>query len=341
MKVNIGIQRILACLNNIILDFVNTQNTIYTGSRSNGVYKSTDNGNTWTSISYAAAPTISGFNAYGFDKIGNSMMCVGTYGEMVKSTNSGANWATLLYRRSLANLNGDLYVQSSTGRIIAVGDDQDQPDAILDSPDGGQSWFPANFNISSYCSAIFMINPTTGYVCGRWGLFYKTTNGGKSWVSVWTLAGSFPDGIKMFTPSYGIFIGDPTGTGQPYQFRYTKDSGSTWQLSPTAPIATSEFGVINAFDFIDTNRIWVGSANTITTDTTAKIYRTRTGINGTWTYSEVSGLATTSGFYWQAIAFVDSLNGMAGSNSGNIIRTTDGGVTWTPATIPSGLKGAL
>jgi photosystem II stability/assembly factor-like uncharacterized protein len=210
--------------------------------------------------------------------------------------------------------------------------------------DGGKTWESKNTGIPSGTgmygvSAVDSLNCIVGWLAssGTPATIYRTTDGGKSWTSVWTLAGSFPDGIKMFSPSYGVFIGDPTGNAKPYQFRYTIDSGKTWNLSPTSPIATSEFGVINAFDFIDTNRIWVGSANTLATGTTAKIYKTTTGINGTWSSASVSGTKGAQGLYFQAIAFVDTIHGMAGSNNSNIVKTTDGGATWTPVVIPSGL----
>jgi photosystem II stability/assembly factor-like uncharacterized protein len=210
---------------------------------------------------------------------------------------------------------------------------------------GGATWELKNTGLGASgdlygISATDSLNCWVGWLktTGTPASIYRTTNGGTSWTSQWSLAGSFPDGIKMFTPSYGIAIADPTASGQPYQFRYTTNGGSNWYLSPTSPIATSEFGVINAFDFIDTNIIWVGSANTITTGTTAKIYRTSTGINGTWSNTAITGTAGSSGLYYQAIGFIDKNNGLAGSSEGDIVKSTDGGATWTAVPPPAGLS---
>ena len=208
---------------------------------------------------------------------------------------------------------------------------------------GGASWelkntgIPAAYGLYGIC-ATDSLNCWVGWLNTGQTLagVYRTTNGGTSWTSQWSLAGSFPDGIHMFTPNYGIVIADPTATGQVYQFRYTTNGGTTWNLSPTSPIATSEFGVINAFDFIDTNIVWVGSANTITTGTTAKIYRTTNGINGTWLNAVVNGTAGSTGLYYQAVAFTDKNNGLAGSSSGDIVKSTDGGATWTTIAPPVG-----
>ncbi|MBK6507980.1 MAG: hypothetical protein IPG02_20615 [Ignavibacteria bacterium] len=78
------------------------------------------------------------------------------------------------------------------------------------------------------------------------GSIYRTTNGGFNWTLQFSVSGSFSTGIKMFDANYGIYYGDPTAAGQPYQLRYTTNGGTNWTLSPGAPIAGNEFGVANA-----------------------------------------------------------------------------------------------
>jgi hypothetical protein len=82
---------------------------------------------------------------------------------------------------------------------------------------------------------------------------------------------------------------------------------------------------------------WYGSANLTPNATTAKIYRTTTGFNGTWSFANVSGVGGAQGLYYQAIAFTDANSGMAGSNGSNLRKTTDGGATWSNVTNPPGL----
>jgi photosystem II stability/assembly factor-like uncharacterized protein len=249
-----------------------------------------------------------------------------------------ASWSFLGTLPSGADINSIAVVDQNVIFVAAKGN------YLYRTLNGGTTWELKNTGLAA-SGDLYGITATDSLNCwvgwlkttGSPASIYKTTNGGTTWTSQWTLAGSFPDGLKMFTPSYGIAIMDPTATGQPYQFLYTKNGGTTWSLSPTSPIATSEFGVINDFDFIDTNIIWVGSANTLASATSAKIYRTTTGINGTWLNTVVTGSGGTAGLYYQAIAFTDKNNGMSGSNGSNLVKTTDGGVTWTAVTPPAGV----
>jgi photosystem II stability/assembly factor-like uncharacterized protein len=248
-----------------------------------------------------------------------------------------ASWSLLGTIPNGADINSIAVVDQNVIFVAAKGN------FLYRTLNGGTTWELKNTGLAASgdlygISAIDSLNCWVGWLSATQSpaSIYRTTNGGTSWQLQWTLAGSFPDGIKMFTPDYGIAIADPTATGQPYQFRYTTNGGNTWNLSPTSPIATNEYGIINAFDFIDTNIIWVGSANTNVSGTTCKIYRTTNGINGTWLNTAVSGKGGSNGVAYQAIAFTDKNNGLSGSSGSDIVKTTDGGVTWTVVTPPTG-----
>ena len=250
-----------------------------------------------------------------------------------------ASWSLVGTIPNGADINSIAVVDQNIIFVAANGN------SLYRTVNGGATWVLRNTGLAAGgnlygLSALDSLNCWVGWLNASSGTpasIYRTTNGGVSWTLQWTLAGSFPDGIKMFTPNYGIVIADPTASAQPYQFRFTTNGGTTWNLSPTSPIATSEFGVINAFEFIDTNIIWVGSANTVASATSAKIYRTVNGINGTWLNTAVNGTGGTAGLYYQAIAFIDKNNGLAGSNGADLVKTTNGGLTWTTVTPPSGM----
>ena len=184
---------------------------------------------------------------------------------------------------------------------------------------------------------ISAIDTMTCWVGTVAGSLYKTTNGGSSWTLQFAVAGSFTNGVQFFNSNYGVYYGDPIGSGSPYQFRQTTNGGTTWTLVPGAPTAGSEFGVINAWDWTDTNHFWIGSANTVASSTNAKIYRTSTGYFGTWSNVVVTGVGGTTGCYYQAVAFINATSGIIGSSGGDLKKTTDGGATYTACTVPPGL----
>jgi len=207
------------------------------------------------------------------------------------------------------------------------------------STDGGNTWELKNTGLPNGqnlygISAIDNLNCWIGTVNGA---IYHTSDGGSSWTQQIIVSGSFINGIQMFDLNNGVYIGDPSGSGQPYQFRYTTDGGTTWTLAPSAPIANSEFGVINAWDWTDQNHFWMGSANTTPNATSAKVYYTTTGFSGSFMNVSVPGFGGSQGLYYQTVGFTDNMNGLISSNGSNIMKTTDGGATWQATSLPPGV----
>lgn len=210
---------------------------------------------------------------------------------------------------------------------------------VYRSTNGGLNWDLRNAGLpAGNMYGISALDSSNCWVGNVSGSIYRTSNGGLNWTLQFSIAGSFSNGIKMFNSNYGVYQGDPTGNGQPYQFRYTTNGGTTWLLSPSAPIANNEFGVVNAWDWTDTSHFWIGSANTVANATSTKVYKTVNGFGGGgWTSASLPGTGGTAGLYYQAIGFTSVTNGLAGSNGGEIKKTTDGGVTWSATNNPPGV----
>ena len=198
---------------------------------------------------------------------------------------------------------------------------------------GGVNWMLRNSGLPvTGLIGISALDTSSCWVGTETGSIYHTSNGGMNWTVQFSLAGSFSNGVKMFNQNYGIYYGDPTGSGQPYQFRYTTNGGNNWLLSPNSPLSTNDYGVVNAWDWIDTAKIWLGIGNPVANATSTRIINTTSGFaGGVWNSTPITGTGENIGLYYTAIAFTDANNGMAGSFEGDMRKTTDGGITWTSA----------
>ena len=210
---------------------------------------------------------------------------------------------------------------------------------VLITVNAGLNWTLKNTGLpSTHLYGISAIDANNCWVGTGAGAIYRTTNGGTSWTQQISISGSFINGIHFTNANTGVFVGDPTGSGQPYQNRYTTNGGTTWTLAPNSPIsAGNEWGVINAWDWTDASHYWLGSANVLPNATTAKIFRTTTGFAGTWLTAPITGVGGSAGLYYQAIAFTDNNNGLTGCNASMIKKTNNGGATWTAVPNPPGV----
>ena len=152
---------------------------------------------------------------------------------------------------------------------------------------------------------------------------YKTSNGGTTWTQVYTLAGGFINGLQMISATEGYGEGDPVG-GK-WTIVKTTDGGNTWNRMATEPTQVgSEAGWNNSF-YITGSNIWFGTSAT-------KVYHS-TDLGVTWTSGVTTGSASTF-----AVHFNDANNGLTGGTA--MLKTVDGGTTWTATTIP-GASGSL
>lgn len=189
---------------------------------------------------------------------------------------------------------------------------------------------------------------------GELSRIYRTTDGGAGWVEVWRNPG--PDGFFDC-----LDLWEPEGPGQPrrgvaygdavdgrFDLLLTEDGGASWSPLPdgAAPPALDGEGGFAASGLClvarGSRHAWVGTGAAAR----PRVLRTSDG-GRSWSVAptplpggDFSGIT--------ALAFRDTLTGWAfGGNlgepegrSGNVARTDDGGLTWTPVT-PSAMQGAL
>lgn len=157
---------------------------------------------------------------------------------------------------------------------------------------------------------------------------YITTNGGTTWTrqasATFSNSASFANVVHFFDPILGFCMGDPINGD--FEIYTTDDGGNTWNLVPGANIpnpVSGEFGVIGYYSAIG-DIVWFGTNK-------GRVYKSiDNGHN--WTVSTIAGWGSK---YVQPF-FKDEMNGICmdkGQNTtGAMVRTTDGGATWTPIT---------
>src|SRR4030095_11322486 len=200
--------------------------------------------------------------------------------------------------------------------------------------DGGNLWIsnPITNATGLSPSSIYGLNADTAWVAmfngvAGGGKILRTIDGGVNWTwqqtALFSAPAGFPNFVYFFNATDGICMGDPN---QGYMEIYnTTDGGDNWIRTPQANIAaqlTGEFGITSVYTTYGDSTLWYGT-------NLGRIYKTiDRGLN--WTAASTP----YTGAYIGDIAFRDANNGIASNGSPglavpDVIRTTDGGATWT------------
>jgi photosystem II stability/assembly factor-like uncharacterized protein len=166
-------------------------------------------------------------------------------------------------------------------------------------------------NVGSRLTGIQMINENISYAVGESNTVLKTTDGGKTWISVMTgqraRVGETRrnlDGLYFATPEIGWVVGSFGG------IIHTADGGKNWE---TQPVDTAND--LKAAHFVNDKEGWVvGNEGSIL----------HTADSGkTW---EQQKSDTEDSLH--SVVFLDKNIGWACGDFGTVVHTTDGGKTW-------------
>lgn len=278
------------------LTWLNTTTVLAVGG-SQGIFRSTDAGVTWTiaseSWSSAALRNIA------FD--GTNGVAVGDFGNVKRSVDGGAHWVTATSTIG-ENLNDVAF--NGQGVVIAVG----SSGAIVRSMDGGISWTHASHDGGAVIlRGIEFSGAGIGLAVGNNGTILRSINGGANWSVVRNV------GPALATVA---FADDNTAiaAGQDGTMLRSADAGLTWSaVSSGTPYWLSSVHFVNAS---------VGAA----TSSQGLILRTADG-GATW--STVSPIGP---FSYGGVRFGPGGTGVVVGDGGGILRSTDGGVTWARVT---------
>ncbi len=172
-----------------------------------GVFKSTDNGDTWTSISNGLAGI---YAIYDFAFIGTDIFA-GTLNNVYKTSDGGANWTY----SGTGLFNATKLVGNSTNLFAGFSNDG----GISVSGDNGANWSAPT--LSTYPIRALAVNGNNLFAASSDTIFLSTNNGA-TWTQVsngisinnkWTLSIIF-DGNRVIagTRGGGVYISDNNGT---------------------------------------------------------------------------------------------------------------------------------
>jgi len=159
------------------------------------IYKTTNAGQNWTGQN-------SLFTSMRFMSIWivdpNTVYMSGNYGRIVKTTNGGQSWDSLI-TNTTEQLWGIQFVNPNTGYTAGSNG------LILKTTDAGVTWNQQNSTVPNAFSSVYFLNETTGFVSVS-AIVVKTTNGGSSWTNVHA---PFISGFENFRQIY--FWDESTG----------------------------------------------------------------------------------------------------------------------------------
>jgi photosystem II stability/assembly factor-like uncharacterized protein len=151
----------------------NAASTVYMGSLENGVYKSENGGESWSSSGLAGKSVY----CLTMDPLDTAKIYAGVLGEdgsLWASSNSGASWEARNSGLSGRNVYALVYKPNS---LVLAGTN----DGLFMSSDGGNYWSSAGFSgLKVYALAVDPDSPDTIFLGASDG-FYFSTDGGTTW----------------------------------------------------------------------------------------------------------------------------------------------------------------
>lgn len=295
-----------------------TQDYVYITGNSFNIYKSAVGQDAFDTVQFLdpSQPWTSTFYATSLSTTGDSLMTVGASGLMnVRySPSNRVSYTNYIKAGTLY----DIWAESSTGRVIAVG----APgiagsvfDQVMYSTNGGANWQLGNFSATADedLNGISMVDAMTGYVVGDEGGVHKTTDGGATWNPT-TATGTTTELERA------VFLNANTGYvfGDDGNNHKTTDGGATW----TPYVWGGGTGDVYTASFVDVNTGWVAGAS-------GDVYKTTDG--GATTTSQNANVGTSIIY---SVKMLNATTGWLSSTTGRVRRTTDGGTTWDTCDVP-------
>ncbi len=195
---------------NFLATGTNAPNTIYAAT-TDGIYRSTDGGGTWSKTPSAGLQSPNSISALVVDPSNASVVYAALFNSLFKTTDGGNNWSQVNTTPASFPVVNTIVVDPVTPSTMYIGSNS----GVYKSTDSGITWITQNnFNVSGTPSIrVLAIDPTaplTIYAGTFFNGLFKTTNGGGVWTAMNTGMGG-PSPLNINT----IAI-DPSNTSTIY-----------------------------------------------------------------------------------------------------------------------------
>ncbi len=190
-------------------------NVGWIGTEDGKVYKTTDDGCTWTSQEFLPGIKINILSVF-FTSPDTGYF--GGYATSFSTYDAGATY-TPFYPASLGIIANGIYFPSRKIGYIAGNDG-----VIMKTTDAGVSWSQLNSGVSHHLQSVFFVGQDTGWVVGNNGTVRKTTDGGATWKA---------QNNNNFTGTfYSVYFSNArhgVRAGENEFYHVTHDGGETWE----------------------------------------------------------------------------------------------------------------
>jgi photosystem II stability/assembly factor-like uncharacterized protein len=235
---------------------------------------------------------------------------------ILKTTNGGINWINRTPSPSTISSYYDLsFINDNTGYACGYSI------YMAKTTNGGLNWnfylAPCLGNAGNYC--ILFLNEQTGYLGGRYGMNAKTTNGGMNWTLLDTSISRIYD-MFFFDMNTGFRVNAYS------TIEKTMDGGINWDNSFITDTNGNDYAFYK-IDFVNYTTGFVVGARA--NPTKGAIFKTTNGgMNWKNVYIEENN----------ELYGIDALNSTliyAVGSLSKVLKSTDGGNTWSYQAIPS------
>lgn len=177
---------------------------------------------------------------------------------------------------------------------------------IYKTTNGGVNWTAQNSGFTPQrFMAIHILHPDTVFICGNYGKILRTYNGGQNWLTVHSDTNVQLWAMKFVNSNTGFTAGS-FGT-----ILKTTNKGDNW-----FPLQSGLNNALQGMHFINVNTGFVcGSLVMLKTTNAGTNW---TNLNAPYISAEIS----------TDVFFNDEMTGWFSTNSGRIVKTTNGGMNW-------------